>query len=182
MPTIPVAQDASLSADASLVGLADGADGFRLLNGADMSDAAGWSAPPAGASATAVAFSPDGSLVARGMAASGDDADLLVQDADPTHGDTPRSFVFQDDSDGGDRIASRGLAWSSDASKLFAVTGDSAGDAYWLHIISNPGSRYHAAFQGPLTLRPGTPYAGQPVELSGTRSRWTGRRPGLPRA
>jgi len=165
----PIAQDAALSADGSLVGLADGTAGFRLLKGSDMSDASpGWSAPPADASATAVAFSPDGSLVARGLAAPGDEADLLVQDADPTTGDAPRGFVFQDGADGGDRIASRGLAWSADASKLFAVTSDAAGDAYWLHIVSNAGSRYHAAFQGPLTVRPGSPYAGQAVELSGT--------------
>lgn len=133
-----------------------------------MSDAdPGWSTP-ADAAATAVAFSPDGSLVARGLAAPGGGADLLVQDADPAHGDAPRSFVFQNGADGGDRIASRGLAWSADASKLFAVTSDAAGDAYWLHIISNAGSRYHAAFQGPLTVQPGSPYAGQAVELSGT--------------
>jgi hypothetical protein len=165
----PTAQDAALNADGSLVGLADGTAGFRLLNGANMADASpGWSAPPADASATAVSFSPDGSLVARGLAAPGDEADLLVQDADPAHGDAPRSFVFQDGSDGGDRIASRGLAWSSDASKLFAVTGDAAGDAYWLHIISNAGSRYHSAFQGPLSVQPGSPYAGQAVSVSGT--------------
>ncbi|WP_328459287.1 Ig-like domain-containing protein [Streptomyces sp. NBC_00448] len=163
------AQDDALNADGSLVGLAYGAAGFRLLKASDMSDAdPGWSAPPADASATAVAFSPDSSLVARGLAAPGDEADLLVQDADPAHGDAPRSFVFQDGADGGDRIASRGLAWSADASKLFAVTSDAAGDAYWLHIVSNAGSRYHASFQGPLTVGPESPYAGQKVELSGT--------------
>ncbi|MEU5088834.1 Ig-like domain repeat protein [Streptomyces sp. NPDC021356] len=165
-------KDIAVSPDGALTAVAAGASGVRTLSTDDLTDAAsGYGPLPAGTDSTAVAFSPDGSLVARGGAVDGTSADLLVQQADPTRGEVPREYAFTDAAAGGDRVAERGLAFSADGSRLFAMTTDAAGDAYWLHIISHPDARYHSAFDGPLTVQPGTPFAGQAVRISGTLRR-----------
>lgn len=165
--TVP--RDVAVSPDGALALVAAGVSGTKALSTADLSEVAPGYAPlPAGTSSTAVAFSPDGSLVARGGAADGDTADLLVQKADPAQGDTPREYAFTDGTAGGDRVAERGLAFSADGSRLFAMTTDAAGDAYWLHVISHPDARYHSAFDGPPSAQPAAPFAGQPVQISGT--------------
>ncbi|MFQ6144272.1 hypothetical protein ACLMNJ_14490 [Streptomyces seoulensis] len=162
-------RDVAISPDGTLAAVAAGTSGVKTLSTTNLADAApGYGPLPQGADATSVAFSPDGSLVARGGAADGDAADLLVQRADPTAGDTPRAYAFTDPTAGGDRVADRGLAFSADGSRLFAMTTDAAGDAYWLHVISRPDARYHSAFDAPPTVRPGSPYAGQAVRISGT--------------
>ncbi|MFI2641855.1 Ig-like domain repeat protein [Streptomyces sp. NPDC018610] len=162
-------RDIAVSPDGALVAVAAGTSGVKTLSTTGLADAApGYGALPAGTDSTAVAFSPDGSLVARGGAADGASADLLVQQADPTRGDTPREYAFTDGTTGGDRVADRGLAFSADGSRLFAMTTNAAGDAYWLHVISRPDARYHSAFDAPPTVAPGTPFAGQAVRISGT--------------
>ncbi|MFE9097068.1 WD40 repeat domain-containing protein [Streptomyces sp. NPDC007264] len=164
--TVP--RDVAVSPDGELALVAAGVSGTKTLSITDLSEVApGYGPLPDGTSSTAVAFSPDGSLLARGGAVDGTAADLLVQSADPARGDAPREYAFTDGTNGGDRVADRGLAFSADGSRLFAMTTDAAGDAYWLHVISNPDARYHSSFDSPLTAQPGTPYAGQAVRISG---------------
>ncbi|MFJ2956222.1 Ig-like domain repeat protein [Streptomyces sp. NPDC087270] len=161
-------RDVAISPDGAVTAVAAGTAGTKVLSTTDLSDASpGYGPLPAGTSSTAVAFSPDGSLVARGGAVDGAAADLLVQGADPAQGDTPRQYAFTDGADGGDRIADRGLAFSADGSRLFAMTTDAAGDAFWLHVITNPDARWHSAFDGPLTVQPDHPYAGGSVRIAG---------------
>ncbi|MFG3137541.1 Ig-like domain repeat protein [Streptomyces sp. NPDC048211] len=165
-------KDVAVSPDGSVVAVAAGTGGTRTLSTTGLTDAApGYGSLPAGTSSTAVAFSPDGSLVARGGAVDGTAADLLVQRARPVEGDTPREYAFTDGSAGGDQVADRGLAFSPDGARLFAMTTNAAKNSYWLHIITNPGARYHSAFDGPPAVEPGTPFAGQAVRISGTLRR-----------
>ncbi|MGN9759555.1 Ig-like domain repeat protein [Streptomyces sp. SD31] len=160
-------KDMAFSADGSKVAVADAAYGTRLLNTTDLSDAAdGYQALPADAAASAVAFGGDGKYVARGAAATGSTPDLLVQPADPADATAPLEFVFEGSLDG-DRVAPRGLEWSADGSRLFAVTTNAAGNQFWLHVIQPPAVQYDARFTGGLTHSPAQAVAGEPLAVRG---------------
>ncbi|MEU6915399.1 Ig-like domain repeat protein [Streptomyces olindensis] len=160
-------KDMAFSADGSKVALADAAHGTRLLNTSDLSDAAtGYPALPQGATASAVAFSGDGRYLARGASATGSTPDLLLQPADPSDSSAPLEFVFEGSLDG-DRVAPRGMEWSADGSRLFAVTTNAAGSQYWLHIIQPPAVQYDTRFTSGLTHSPGTAVAGEPLAVRG---------------
>lgn len=170
-------KDMAFSADGSEV--ADAAYGTRLLNTDDLSDAAnGYQALPAGATAGSVAFSGDGKYVARGAAATGATPDLLVQPADPTDSTAPLEFVFEGSLDG-DRVAPRGMEWSADGSRLFAVTTNAAGSQYWLHVIQPPAVQYDTRFTGGLTHSPAQAVAGEPLAVRG-KLESDGPAPGTP--
>ncbi|MGW6908326.1 Ig-like domain repeat protein [Streptomyces sp. NPDC054940] len=160
-------KDLALSADGGKVAVADATAGTRLLNTADLSDAAtGYPALPSGATASAVAFGGDGKYIARGASATGSTPDLLVQPADPTDSTAPLEFVFEGSLDG-DRVVPRGLEWAADGSRLFAVTTNAAGSQYWLHIIQPPAVQYDARFTGGLTHSPAAAAAGEPLAVRG---------------
>jgi hypothetical protein len=159
-------KDLAFSADGSKVALADATAGTRLLNTGDLSDATGYQALPDGATASAVAFSGDGKYIARGADATGAVPDLLVQPADPGDSSTPLEFVFEGSLDG-DRIVPRGMEWSADGSRLFAVTTNAAGGQYWLHIIKPPAVQYDARFTGGLAHSPAQAVAGEPLAVRG---------------
>ncbi|MFI2505670.1 YncE family protein [Streptomyces sp. NPDC018972] len=158
-------KDMAFSADGSKVAVADATAGTRLLNTADLSDAeTGYPALPSGASASAVAFGGDGKYLARGASASGATPDLLLSPADPADTTAPLEFVFEGSLDG-DRVAPRGLEWSADGSRLFAVTTNTAGNQYWLHIVQPPAVQYDSRFTGGLTHSRAT--AGEPLAVRG---------------
>ncbi|GAA2551227.1 MULTISPECIES: Ig-like domain repeat protein [Streptomyces] len=160
-------KDMAFSPDGSKVAVADSSAGTRLLNTADLSDAAtGYPALPSGASASAVAFSGDGTYLARGASASGATPDLLLSPADPGDATAPLEFAFEGSLDG-DRVAPRGLEWSADGSRLFAVTTNTAGNQYWLHVIQPPAVQYDARFTGGLTHSPAQAVAGEPLAVRG---------------
>ncbi|MFJ8545491.1 Ig-like domain repeat protein [Streptomyces sp. NPDC093586] len=160
-------KDMAFSADGTKVAVADAAAGTRLLNTADLSDAAtGYPALPAGSSASAVAFSGDGKYLARGASASGATPDLLLTPADPGDATAPLEFVFEGSLDG-DRVAPRGLEWSADGSRLFAVTANAVGNQYWLHVIQPPAVQYDARFTGGLTHSPAQAVAGEALAVRG---------------
>lgn len=160
-------KDLALTPDGSRLAVADAAYGTRLLNTADLSDApAPYQPLPEGASASAVAFSPDGTTVARGAAATGSTADLLIQKADPADGTAALEFAFESDLDG-NRIAPHGLGWSADGSRLFAVTSNVSGSAYWLHVIQPPAAQHDSRFTGSLSTTPGRAVAGEPLGIRG---------------
>ncbi|MFD7403845.1 Ig-like domain repeat protein [Streptomyces sp. NPDC059866] len=160
-------KDIAVSPDGAKVALADATAGTRLLNSSDLSDAStGYQALPAGATASSVAFSGDGKYLARGASATGATPDLLVQPADPTDSTAPLEFVFEGSQDG-DRVAPRGMEWSADGSRLFAVTTNAAGNQYWLHIIQPPAVQYGARFTGGLTHSPAQAVAGEPLAVRG---------------
>ncbi|MFG2359156.1 Ig-like domain repeat protein [Streptomyces sp. NPDC048521] len=160
-------KDMAFSADGSKVAVADASYGTRLLNTTDLSDATtGYSALPAGAGASAVAFSGDGKYLARGAAASGATPDLLLSPADPADSTAPLEFVFEGSLDG-DRVAPRGLRWAADGSRLFAVTTNTTGGQYWLHIIQPPAVQYDTRFTGGLTHSPAQAVAGEPLAVRG---------------
>jgi hypothetical protein len=160
-------KDMALSADGSKVALADASAGTRLLNSDDLSDAAaGYQPLPAGAAASAVAFSGDGRYIARGAAASGSTPDLLVQPADPADATTPLEFVFEGSLDG-DRVVPRGMEWSADGSRLFTVTTNATGSQYWLHVIQPPAVQYDVRLAGDLSHSPAQAVAGEPLAVRG---------------
>ncbi|MEU9317619.1 Ig-like domain repeat protein [Streptomyces sp. NPDC048295] len=160
-------KDVAQSPDGRRIAVADAAYGTRLLDAADLSDApAGYQPLPEGAKASAVAFSGDGTYIARGAAATGSTADLLVQPADPAAGTAPLEFAFDGALDG-DRIAPRGLGWSKDGSRLFAVTTNTAGNEFWLHVVQPPAAQYDSRFTGALSTTPGRPVVGEPVGIRG---------------
>ncbi|MFF3394238.1 Ig-like domain repeat protein [Streptomyces sp. NPDC002669] len=160
-------KDVAQSPDGQRIAVADAAYGTRLLEAADLSDAPVPYQPlPEGAKASAVAFSGDGTYIARGAAATGGTPDLLVQPADPASGRAPLEFAFEGALDG-DRVASRGLGWSKDGSRLFAVTTNTAGTEYWLHVIQPPAAQYDSRFTGGLSTTPGRPVVGEPVGIRG---------------
>ncbi|MFJ8635856.1 Ig-like domain repeat protein [Streptomyces sp. NPDC093568] len=160
-------KDLALSADGSKVAVADASAGTRLLNTSDLSDAAdGYQALPAGASASAVAFSGDGKYIARGASATGSTPDLLVQPADPADATAPLEFVFEGSLDG-DKVVPRGMEWAADGSRLFAVTTNAAGSQYWLHIIQPPAVQYDTRFSGGLTHSPAQAAAGEALAVRG---------------
>jgi len=160
-------KDLALSADGSRLAVADAAYGTRLLSTADLSDAPTPYQPlPEGAKASAVAFSGDGKYIARGATAAGSTADLLIQKADPAEGTTALEFAFEGELDGS-RVTPRGLGWSQDGSRLFAVTTNAAGSAYWLHVIQPPAAQYDSRFTGTLTTTPATPVVGEPLGIRG---------------
>ncbi|MET9658951.1 Ig-like domain repeat protein [Streptomyces sp. NPDC006510] len=160
-------RDLAQSADGRRIAVADAAYGTRLLDAADLSDApAGYQPLPEGAEASAVAFSGDGTYIARGAAATGSTADLFVQPADPAAGTVPLEFAFEGALDG-DRIAPRGLGWSKDGSRLFAVTTNTNANEYWLHVIQPPAAQYDSRFTGSLSTTPGQPVVGEPVGIRG---------------
>lgn len=160
-------RDTAQSPDGRRIAVADAAYGTRLLDAADLSDApAGYQPLPEGAVASAVAFSGDGTYIARGAAATGSTVDLLVQPADPAAGTAPLEFAFEGALDG-DRIAPRGLGWSKDGSRLFAVTTNAYGNEYWLHVIQPPAAQYDSRFTGALSTTPGRPVVGEPVGIRG---------------
>ncbi|MGW1427222.1 Ig-like domain repeat protein [Streptomyces sp. NPDC002431] len=160
-------KDVAQSPDGRRIAVADAAYGTRLLDAADLSDAPVPYQPlPEGAKASAVAFSGDGTYVARGASATGSTPDLLVQPADPASGRAPLEFVFEGALDG-DRVVPRGLGWSADGSRLFAVTTDRTTTEYWLHIIKPPAAQYDSRFTGGLSTTPGQPVVGEPVGIRG---------------
>ncbi|MBA2949089.1 Ig-like domain repeat protein [Streptomyces himalayensis] len=160
-------KDMAGSTDGSKVAVADAGHGTRLLNSGDLSDAADqYQALPTGAKASAVAFSGDGRYVARGAQATGSTPDLLVQAADPTDGTPPLEFVFEGSLDGG-WVTPRGLAWSADGSRLFAVTQNGIGTEYWLHVIQPPAVQYDTRFTGGLSNSPAQAVAGEPLAVRG---------------
>ncbi|MEU6761307.1 Ig-like domain repeat protein [Streptomyces sp. NPDC046853] len=160
-------KDLAVGADGKRVAVADAAYGTRLLNAGDLSDAdTPYQALPEGAKASAVAFSGDGKYVARGAAASGSTADLLVQPADPADGTTPFEFAFEGTLDG-NRVVPRGLDWSKDGRRLFAVTTNAYGNEYWLHIIQPPAAQYDSRFAGTLSTTPSKPVVGEPLGIRG---------------
>lgn len=160
-------KDLALSADGSRLAVADAAHGTRLLDAADLSDTAKQYQPlPEGAKASAVAFSADGTYVARGATATGSTADLLIQRADPDQGTGTLEFAFEGELDGA-RVTPRGLGWSEDGSRLFAVTTDASGTGYWLHVIQPPAAQYDSRFTGTLSTTPGTPVVGEPLGIRG---------------
>ncbi|GGP64961.1 TolB family protein [Streptomyces calvus] len=160
-------KDMAFSPDGTKVAVADAAAGTRLLNTADLSDA-GTAHPalPAGSAASAVAFSGDGKYLARGASASGSTPDLLLSPADPGDATAPLEFAFEGSLDG-DRVAPRGLEWSADGSRLFAVTTNTAGNQYWLHVVQPPAAQYDARFTGGLTHGPAEAVAGEPLAVRG---------------
>ncbi|MFF1648981.1 hypothetical protein [Streptomyces sp. NPDC058240] len=160
-------KDVAQSPDGRRIAVADAAYGTRLLEAADLSDApAGYQPLPEGAAASTVAFNGDGTYIARGAAATGSTADLLVQPADPAAGTAPLEFAFEGALDG-DRIAPRGLGWSKDGSRLFAVTANTSGNEYWMHVIQPPAAQYDSRFTGALSTAPGRPVVGEPVGIRG---------------
>ncbi|MGW1462855.1 Ig-like domain repeat protein [Streptomyces sp. NPDC002308] len=160
-------RDVAESADGRLIAVADARTGTRLLNADDLSDAATTYQPlPEGAVASAVAFSGDGKYLARGAAATGSTADLLVQAADPADATPPLEFAFEGALDG-NKVAPRGLAWSEDGSRLFAVTGGGNGYEYWLHIIQPPAAQYDTRFTGTLSTSAAHPVVGEPLGIRG---------------
>ncbi|MFI9424447.1 Ig-like domain repeat protein [Streptomyces achromogenes] len=172
-------KDMAASADGTKVAVADATAGTRLLNAGDLSDASGqYQALPAGATSTAVAFSGDGTYIARGAQATGSTPDLLVQSVDPADGTPPLEFAFEGSLDG-NGVAPRGLAWSQDGSRLFAVTRGGTGQEYWLHIIQPPAVQYDTRFTGDLTHSPSSAVAGEPLSVRG-RLEWDGPAPAQP--
>ncbi|MGW6733208.1 Ig-like domain repeat protein [Streptomyces sp. NPDC055013] len=160
-------KDLAFSADGTKVALADATAGTRLLNADDLSDAAtGYPALPSGATASSVAFSGDGKYIARGASATGSTPDLLVQPADPADSTAPLEFAFEGSLDG-DKVVPRGMEWSADGSRLFAVTTNTAGNQYWLHIIQPPAVQYDARFTGGLTHSPAQAVAGEALAVRG---------------
>ncbi|MFF2008011.1 Ig-like domain repeat protein [Streptomyces sp. NPDC058195] len=160
-------KDVAQSPDGRRIAVADAAYGTRLLEAADLSDApVAYQPLPEGATASAVAFSGDGTYIARGATATGGVPDLLVQPADPASGRTPLEFAFEGALDG-DRVAPRGLGWSADGSRLFAVTTNRAGTEYWLHVIQPPAAQYDSRFTGGLSTTPGQPVVGEPAGIRG---------------
>ncbi|MGW2084777.1 Ig-like domain repeat protein [Streptomyces sp. NPDC001880] len=160
-------RDVAQSPDGRRIAVADAAYGTRLLEAADLSDApVAYQPLPEGAKASAVAFSGDGTYMARGAAATGSTADLLVQPTDPASGTAPLEFAFEGALDG-DRIAPRGLGWSKDGSRLFAVTTNTSGHEFWLHVIQPPAAQYDSRFTGGLSTTPGRPVVGEPVGIRG---------------
>ncbi|MFF3344323.1 Ig-like domain repeat protein [Streptomyces sp. NPDC002779] len=172
-------KDIAVSPDGAKIALADARTGTRLLNTGDLSDAAtGYQALPAGATASAVAFSGDGAYLARGASATGATPDLLVQPADSGDATAPLEFVFEGSQDG-DRVVPRGMEWSADGSRLFAVTTNATGSQYWLHIIQPPAVQYDVRFTGGLTHSPAQAVAGEPLAVRG-KLEWDGPAPGQP--
>ncbi|MFI9342544.1 Ig-like domain repeat protein [Streptomyces sp. NPDC052773] len=172
-------KDMALSADGGKVALADASAGTRLLNTGDLSDADTAYRPlPAGATASAVAFSGDGTYIARGAAASGATPDLLVQPADPADATTPLEFVFEGSLDG-DRVVPRGMEWSADGSRLFTVTTNASGNQFWLHVIQPPAVQYDVRFTGDLAHSPAQAVAGEPLAVRG-RLEYDGPAPAQP--
>ncbi len=172
-------KDMAFSADGTKVAVADAAFGTRLLNADDLSDApAGYRALPSGASASAVAFSGDGKYIARGASATGSTPDLLVQPADPADSTPPLEFVFEGSLDG-DRVAPRGMEWSADGSRLFAVTANTSGSQYWLHIVQPPAVQYDVRLDGTPTHSPAQAVAGEPLSVRG-RLEYDGPAPAEP--
>ncbi|QGV82606.1 Ig-like domain repeat protein [Streptomyces ficellus] len=160
-------KDLAVSPDGRRLAVADAAHGTRLLDAGDLSDAPVPYQPlPEGAVASAVAFGGDGKYVARGASASGSTPDLLIQPADPADGTTALEFAYEGDLDG-NRVVPRGLEWSADGSRLFAVTTNAAGSAFWLHIVRPPAAQYDARFTGGLTSTPGQAVVGEPVGIRG---------------
>ncbi|MFE6284833.1 Ig-like domain repeat protein [Streptomyces sp. NPDC057877] len=160
-------KDMAVSPDGAKIAVADASHGTRLLNTDDLSDAGtGYPALPAGATASAVAFGGDGKYIARGAAATGATPDLLVQPADPADATEPLEFAFEGSLDG-DRVAPRGLEWSADGSRLFAVTTNATGGQYWLHVIQPPAVQYDTRFSGELSHSPAEAVAGEPLAVRG---------------
>ncbi|MCX5399382.1 Ig-like domain repeat protein [Streptomyces sp. NBC_00102] len=160
-------RDVAQSPDGKRIAVADAIAGTRLLDADDLSDAATAYQPlPAGAVAAAVAFSGDGKYIARGAAATGSTADLLVQAADPADTTPPLEFAFEGALDG-NKVQPRGLAWSEDGSRLFAVTNGGNGYEYWLHIIQPPAAQYDTRFAGGLSTSAAQPVVGEPLGIRG---------------
>ncbi|MFD6421587.1 Ig-like domain repeat protein [Streptomyces sp. NPDC060198] len=160
-------RDVAQSPDGELIAVADARTGTRLLNADDLSDSATAYQPlPEGAVASAVAFSGDGKYIARGAAATGGTADLLVQAADPADAAPPLEFAFEGALDG-NKVQPRGLAWSEDGSRLFAVTNGGSGYEYWLHVIRPPAAQYDTRFTGALATNVAQPVVGEPLGIRG---------------
>ncbi|WP_256356333.1 Ig-like domain repeat protein [Streptomyces sp. PKU-EA00015] len=159
-------KDLAVSADGKHLAVADAAYGTRLLNSGDLTDAGVYQPLPTGATSSAVAFSGDGKYVARGASAAGSTPDLLIQPADPANGTTATEFAYEGDLDG-NRVVNRGLEWSKDGSRLFALTTNAYGNAFWLHVIQPPAAQYDSRFSGALTHTPAQAVVGEPVGIRG---------------
>ncbi|MEU8673723.1 Ig-like domain repeat protein [Streptomyces sp. NPDC048560] len=160
-------KDIAQSADGQRIAVADAAAGTRLLDAADLSDAPVPYQPlPTGATASAVSFSGDGKYIARGASAAGSTPDLLIQAADPEDRTAPLEFAFDGALDG-NRIAPRGLGWSQDGARLFAVTTNTYGTEYWLHVIQPPAAQFDSRFTGSLTTAPSQAVVGEPLGIRG---------------
>ncbi|MGW7793169.1 Ig-like domain repeat protein, partial [Streptomyces tricolor] len=103
--------------------------------------------------------------------------DRRAQSADPADGTPPLEFAFEGSLDG-NGVAPRGLAWSQDGSRLFAVTQGGTGQ-YWLHVIQPPAVQYDTRFAGDLTHSPAGAVAGEPLAVRG-RLEWDGPAPAEP--
>jgi hypothetical protein len=101
-----------------------------------------------------------------------------VQPADPADSTAPLEFVFEGSQDG-DRVAPRGMEWSADGSRLFAVTTNAAGTQYWLHIIQPPAVQYDVRLGETLTHSPAQAVAGEPLAVRG-RLEYDGPAPATP--
>lgn len=160
-------KDIAQSADGQRIAVADAAGGTRLLEAADLSDAPVPYQPlPTDATASAVSFSGDRKYIARGASAAGSTPDLLIQPADPEDRTAPLEFAFDGALDG-NRIAPRGLGWSQDGARLFAVTTNTYGTEYWLHVIQPPAAQFDSRFTGSLTTAPSQAVVGEPLGLRG---------------
>ncbi|MEU7282610.1 Ig-like domain repeat protein [Streptomyces sp. NPDC045431] len=160
-------KDLAVSADGKHLAVADAAYGTRLLNSGDLLDAPTPYQPlPEGAVASGVAFSGDGKYIARGASAGGSTPDLLIQPADPANGTTALEFAYEGELDGS-RVVPRGMEWSADGSRLFALTTNAGGNAFWLHVIQPPAAQYDSRFTGTLTSTPAQAVIGEPVGIRG---------------
>ncbi|GGX89273.1 Ig-like domain repeat protein [Streptomyces hiroshimensis] len=160
-------KDMAFTPDGTRLAVADAKGGHHLLNSADLSDVKTGYRPMAdGSVPTAVAFSSDGRLVARGAATPGDGADLVVQNADPATGTQQRTYAF-DKADQGDQVAQHGLAWGEKSGALFAVTTNAERSGYWLRVLHNPQPLHDARFAGELGIGTQKPVAGGRLKITG---------------
>ncbi|WP_448318504.1 Ig-like domain repeat protein, partial [Streptomyces sp. CO7] len=159
-------RDAAFSPDGSTLAFADPARGTALLAPPGLSAKENRYTPlPEGAEPTALAYSDDGKWFARGAAASGDAADLLLEPADPADTRPPVEVVLE--GDGGDRVVPRGVAFAPDGRSLFVVTTDAAGTGYWLHVVPTPDGLSASRFADGTSHEPARATAGEPVTLRG---------------
>ncbi|MEU3554140.1 Ig-like domain repeat protein [Streptomyces fragilis] len=159
-------RDAAFSPDGSTLAFADPARGTALLTPPGLSARENPYAPlPEGAEPTAVAYSGDGTWFARGAAASGDAADLLLGPADPADTRPPVEVVLE--GEGGDRVVPRGVEFAPDGRSLFVVTTDAAGTGYWLHVIPTPDGLSASRFADGTSQEPARATAGERVTLRG---------------
>ncbi|MGA5130491.1 Ig-like domain repeat protein [Streptomyces olivoreticuli] len=165
-------KDMAFTPDGTRLAVADAKGGHRLLNASDLSDVGTGYYPPLadGTVSTAVAFSGDGTYVARGAAASGG-TDLVVQNADPATGTQQRAYTFDGKDHQGDQVAQRGLGWGDKGRALFAVTTNAEHSGYWLRVLHDPQPLRDARFAGELTSGAQKPVVGGQLKINGRLER-----------